>query len=490
MKTIKELELLLNKVVEFNQPNVAQYKGFLYKNSRGYYIKVIDSIEGSQLINDFVYLKDGDEVYITHALKPKLMVVSKNSWHYKLMKFVLKNNAPTPKTMQNGCPYFWLLIFSIIVLPFLFLWKASKWIILFIPRMYIKFLEFLTSTWIEKLEDHEVLNYSYGYNKAPLPCKLYVDYLRKNNYNSFDSEFFDYYMFEKCGVTKFGNKEEYLSKKRELEEKWHKWNTEESKAKQEKRAKEYEAKKILEAKRKKFLEKKAIRDAKWNARLNPIKNELNKLFKSIGNICTTIRNQFKTNPTNWKNIIKRTKQFVGGIITILLLICTYFIINTLVLLTSIVIDFLIAQWIYIAEIGVISIAGGIIYIIVIFLTGLGQNIVNKYKNGKKVWYVEPIKLLGIYVIFYPIKYIFILIAYAILWTIWMPIKFIFYNILWNLFLFPVGKWIYINIKKGVIWLFNNIVGSTGIFGQYVGSSYTDFCPGLEFQGFDDEGDEE
>jgi len=37
----EKLELLINKVVEFNQPEVCYYKGFLYKNETGYYIKVV-----------------------------------------------------------------------------------------------------------------------------------------------------------------------------------------------------------------------------------------------------------------------------------------------------------------------------------------------------------------------------------------------------------------------------------------------------------------
>jgi hypothetical protein len=32
--SVEKLELLLNKVVEFNNPDVAYYKGFLYKDAR------------------------------------------------------------------------------------------------------------------------------------------------------------------------------------------------------------------------------------------------------------------------------------------------------------------------------------------------------------------------------------------------------------------------------------------------------------------------
>ena len=110
----EKLELLLNKVVEFNKPNAVDFKGFLYKDSKGYYIKVVEAISGTDVAEkDIFYLKEGEERYVIHADKPKLMRVDKNSWHYKLTKFVLGKKVPTPETMQNGCPYFWLMLFSI-----------------------------------------------------------------------------------------------------------------------------------------------------------------------------------------------------------------------------------------------------------------------------------------------------------------------------------------------------------------------------------------
>jgi hypothetical protein len=43
--------------------------------------------------------------------------LSTNSWHYKLIKWTLGSNAPTPQNMHNLCPYFWLLVFSILIQP-------------------------------------------------------------------------------------------------------------------------------------------------------------------------------------------------------------------------------------------------------------------------------------------------------------------------------------------------------------------------------------
>ncbi len=49
--------------------------------------------------------------------------LSTRSWHYKLVKFILGSAAPTPTNMHNLCPYFWLLVFSILITP---IWGPLK----------------------------------------------------------------------------------------------------------------------------------------------------------------------------------------------------------------------------------------------------------------------------------------------------------------------------------------------------------------------------
>ena len=71
----KKLNQLLNKVVEYNEPNVTHLKGFLYKDDVGhFYIKIVE------VLNDFNYEVGGRfyfnyeknrEEFITHAEKPK-----------------------------------------------------------------------------------------------------------------------------------------------------------------------------------------------------------------------------------------------------------------------------------------------------------------------------------------------------------------------------------------------------------------------------------
>jgi hypothetical protein len=100
----EEFKSLLNKVVEFHKPDEIYVKGFLYKDDHSgeYYLKIVETILGSMSFNQKHYLKKGDEKFVKQADKPKLMRVSLKSWHYHLIKYVLRDNAPTPKTMQNG----------------------------------------------------------------------------------------------------------------------------------------------------------------------------------------------------------------------------------------------------------------------------------------------------------------------------------------------------------------------------------------------------
>jgi len=47
---------------------------------------------------------------------------------------------------------------------------------------------------------------------------------------------------------------------------------------------------------------------------------------------------------------------------------------------------------------------------------------------------------------------------------------------------PVAKLIW----KGLCALGRGLANSTGVFGEYFGASYSDYCPGIEWEGFDEE----
>jgi hypothetical protein len=462
----EKLELLLNKVVEFNQPEVAYYKGFLQKNSGGYYIKVSESIIGSFLERSNVYLKEGDEQYITKAEKPKLMRVSLKSWHYRLVKYVLKDNVPTPKTMQNGCPYFWLLIFSLLVLPIVLSWKIFITILTFLPKYYFKGLEALANNWLKNISDEQAYDIYNGYynKKIPLTAKLYF----KNKdgggyYSNLDRIMFEQFLEKNYGIIRSTNNDEYIKKREEIAEKWEEYRNkiyaERRKLSEEKYRLDSE-RRLVEMKREKLRKEKI---EKFERAMKP-------LYDGISSIFSQIRKTFTFN-LDWKNIIKRTKQIVGAIITLLILTGTFFFVEAMVHLTMIFVKFSIENWYIYAALGILALFVCIVYLFITFFTGWIQNIISKYDGGKKVWYVEPLKFIVTYVIFYPCKYIALFMWYVILTILWIPIKYFYLYIL---------KKIGIILGNGFKSLYNNVIGSTGIFGEYFDASYTDYCPGIEW----------
>lgn len=460
---IEKLELLLNKVVEFNQPDVAYYKGFLYKDSRGYYIKVVEGILGHFEINDKVRLNESDEQFIIQAEKPKLMRVSLKSWHYRLIKYVLADNAPTPKTMQNGCPYFWLLIFSLFASPFVFVVKAFWFLLLLVPRFLYWGLEKLVNSWINEVDDAQAYEYYWDNGnefKMPITAKVFFD-------KKYDGDFIDYFINEKYGLNRTSNFEEYYKKRDELKSKWEEWRGEINELREKRRAERIAKEEELYHKRLEFERKRRESEEKWEARMKPIREGWQKFLDT-----------FTFDPKNWKNLIKRTKQIVGAIITLALLVGTFYIVQGIVFVLTAFVDFSISHWHIYAFLGVLAVIISIIYVLYIFITGWVQTIVNKYHTGKKVWYIEPF----IYLLYYPIKYLVLGIAYGSYYIIAIPLKYIFYNMIWKIILVNLGKLIW----KGLTNLGHGIANSTGIFGEYFGASYSDYCPGIEWADVEEE----
>jgi len=473
----EKLKLLLNKVVEYNNPKAndgkgRHFKAFLYKNRMGeYYFKVVETlIDFSINFDDIIYLNEGDENYLIVAAKPKLMRVSKNSWHYRLLKYVLRSSAPTPKDMQNGCPYFWLLIFSVLVLPFVLIFKVLKWIVLLIPKLIFFILEQLVNSWIAGLDDEAAYelqaNGQYGKTKLPMTAKIFV-----NNHDTMGAyDLFDLYLSKKYKKLKKTDPD-YTEKREEIKTKWIAWNKEREEKRKEQRELDSKREEEIRKRRAEHVIKRKESQERWDARMKPI----NEGFANLGK---WFRNTFTVKRGRVNMIVKRTKQFMGAIVTLAVLVATYFVVNYTSLVLMVVIDGLIAGWVILLAILAIIVACGIIYLLYIVISSWGQAIVNKYKRGKKVWYIEPI----IYIIWYPVKYIAMGIAFLVAYVIWYPIKFIGYTLLFKYFLKPIGIFIG-NLFVGLI---KGIGSSSGIFGEYFGASYSDYCPGIEWTDFDEE----
>jgi hypothetical protein len=471
MKNAK-LELLLNKVVEFYQPDAKHFKGFLYRSgSEDYYIKVVDvilDIKNTMLINDVIYLKNGDEQFIIQADKPKLMRVSLKSWHYKLMKFVLGDNTPTPKNMQNGCPYFWLLVLSMLALPFVLIGHGFKGLFLGVIGIIRWSLKSLVNGWLNSLDDvvaYEIYwrgNYGGGI-KMPATAKLYF----KND----NDDFLDYFLNEKYKLTSKLSPEEYQAKKKEMSDKWNAW-TQEMKIKRDKEREEAYERSVKENERIRIqtLKREANKRA-WDARMKPIEDGLGKLFTSIANVFSSIGKAF-TLSADWKVLIRRTKQVVGAIVTLLILGLTYFLVNIIAYALIAFVDFSISHWEIYAGIVILAAIVGIGYVLYVIVGSWLQGVINRYESGKRVWYIEPL----IYLIWYPVKYIAIVIAYGALYVLWVPVKFFFYTFLWNIVIVNTGKFLWKLISS----FGKGLANSTGVFGEYFGASYSDYCPGIEW----------
>ena len=81
-------------------------------------------------------------------MKEKLISMNEHCWHYKLIKFVWNFE---PKEFKNLCPYFWLTIASLFVLPFVCIWKCVK----FVGNKILGIFSYLSSKLINWLDAQE-----------------------------------------------------------------------------------------------------------------------------------------------------------------------------------------------------------------------------------------------------------------------------------------------------------------------------------------------
>jgi len=467
----EKLELLLNKVVEYNDPKAysgkgCHFKAFLYKYPNGdYYFKVVEVMAGTDLaFNDIIPLQEGDENYLVVADKPKLMRVSRKSWHYQLMKYILKDSTPTPRDMQNGCPYFWLLVFSIIVTPFKLLYVAVKSVLLLIPKMLFWVLKQMVESWVAGLDDEAAYDMYWGGgdSKMPKTAKIF--------FNNSDDGFFEFFLSKK--YKEIGKDDpNYEEKRQEIKAKWSEWKADLDKRRAAQREETQKKNAILEAKKREHDRKHRESQERWDARMEPI----HLWFENTGD---WFKKTFTVQRGRVNQIVKRTKQFLGAILTLLILALTFVVVNYTSLLLMVIADLCIANWVVFVWLGVIAVSSGIVYLLYILISSWGQAVVNKYRRGKRVWYIEPF----IYLVWFPLKYTAIAIAFIVVKIIWEIIKFVFYTVLFRYFLKPIGLF----IAKLAVGLIKGIGSSSGIFGEYFGASYSDYCPGIEWTDFDDE----
>lgn len=454
----EKLKLLLNKVVNVNIPNGVYCRGFLTYNSQleCYSVKVIDVTSGNANVGSNITISDIEAEYVTHAEKPKLMGVKRTSLHYRLVKYVFRSSAPTPKTMQNGCPYFWLLLFSIFVVIPLMVFRAIWYMLSFIPKIFDAFLGGLADNWVNSLDDenaYELDRYAKR-NQRPLATRLYLR-------NKSEHYLMQRYVKQKYNLDCYHP--DYGKTVEQIKDKWKKWSEEVEREHAKRQDLAYRARTLQELKRDEAK-------AKWEARTQPITDGIEKIFESIENAWNNIK--------SLKTLIRRTKQVIGTIITLSALVISYFVAQILTITITWIVQMGVNYWIYLVY-GLIGLTAlGILILIVIFVGNWLQKIVNQYRQGKKIWYVEPF----VWIIWYPVRFIVLGILYGLLYVIYKPLEFLFYTFLLKLVIINLGLLIW-GFLKGLWGLF---LGSTGIFGEYFSASYSDYCPGIEWIGFDED----
>lgn len=386
--------------------------------------------------------------------KTKHIQLSTDQWHYKLIKFVFGKMTPDPTTMVNLCPYFWILIASLFLVVFITPFKLLGWLLKWIFEEIIASIERQEESrsrrWVSGLSKVEALEL---YSQA---TEGYEEYLRSR----------------------------FLRIPKRIAEKTSKWGLLDKWARSQGynasdpdyKEKLEEAFKLVREERKTLLaELDGIRSEKWKKdaekrrckedrerkieeRMDSITNIFNPSIKKVKKALT-----FKAN--DYTSIIKITKQFVGLLLTGILAVATFF----LVQLTLWFIFWLINIWYWPNIVYFLGCFGAAIVIIaaLVGLAYLIQYLSEKAKEYREdndiiIWYVRPFIYLDIGTYSFG-KFVF-----------YYPGRFIFYSFLW--------KCIVVGLIYGILKSFwNAIIKAIGIFGEYFGSSYTDYCPGIKWE---------
>jgi hypothetical protein len=351
--------------------------------------------------------------------------LSTKSWHYKLIKFILGSAAPTPWNMHNLCPYFWLLIFSMLAFPFVAPFKGLFRVFSYLLDGLASFLESsllvpIAKNWEDSLTDMDIFQLIIWEKEL----NKYYESTHKKTGGVSQTEFTESWWERKYGEKlKDVNKGEYSPKFVE----WY-----------ERMKSEHAALKIEEElRRMEALRKKEAQQEK-----------IYSFQRGLDNVAKKIGDEFRS----WKSIIKWTKRVVGLIITSIGLAATFFIVNFL----SRGLLWLVGAWSWeVFFIVIFSLIATALFIGFIFV----MDLFGKYlkAKGRKLWAVNIL------------YYLFLAIA--------LPFKWIFYNFLWKIVL--VNLW-YL-LRRGAIGFKDGFIGFLGIFGEYFGASYTDYCPGIDWE---------
>ena len=377
----------------------------------------------------------------------KMIKMKTNGWHFKVQKYVFKNvMAANPSSFKNLCPYFWMLIMALLIAPFKGVIDLLKYPFIMFGKALLKALETSVDDWFANLTDDEAYRLSTHYSY--LAPKNVQEFMDKNGGRD-NIDIFNAWCERKFG---YGSKE--LKKRKDggyLE------FLERSKKKRE----------VLRVKRIARDDARVVKKVAKKARAQRTINRFDKMAdwadKHLSNMVSAIRNFFSFKTP--EQIIRWAKRIVGLIITLIISGLLYFVINAIVFVVILIVQSwsndVAIEWVMYLGLGI-----GIIGIIIgIALTGAWINDLIE-QDKENPWFIK-VPIFIFYMIWNPLRFIGIYIFY-------IPFYFIFVT--------AIYRFIGISIIGGFFMSFWNVFSSAGnIFSQYLGSSYNDFCPGIEWE---------
>lgn len=331
--------------------------------------------------------------------KDKLISITKDDWHYKLIKFTW---GIEPSEIKSLCPYFWLTIASIFCCLPMSIYKALKW-------GWIRFEYYNKECYTRRMSKAQIFYQYLWLTNSPETSKAYgLNYFTESKEKTkvYNLNLTDFY--KKVGYSE----KEIRTFKRDYEQKV---NQEISR----KRQKE-EKEKLKEIKKEK------------------IKTKSKETVYFISNLCKRI----------FQVLLILCCYLSGSILC--LLFTTFFCWST-----------------YTSKIGNICL-GVFVSLIGLVLGFVFTSLCVKYENNWK----SNLKQLSLkeYIFVIPFMVVYIPLKIVLMYIIWGFAYYIIYRFLWSILI--VG--VVLGFKQG-------IVEFTGIFGKYLDSSYSDYCPMINWK---------
>jgi hypothetical protein len=353
------------------------------------------------------------------------VTLSTKSWHYRLIHYVLGSNAPTPDNMFNLCPYFWLMIFSMFASIFVAPVKITKQFFSWLGKMYMKYITLpAAKRWYSNLTDYNLF-------------LIFEDSVRYGSERKMNALGFDKWELRESW---FKDNKDFTPLDRDLYKEWY-----------DKYIKIFN----------KFVKEKDDRIDNRRAiivhTINFIENPINRFFDKVSEKW----NNFKTKYTTWQSIIKYTKRFTGLLITVSGLFVTFFIVQFSSLCINYLLDWIssvpASNWLEVLLV--------IIYLISIFVIAFGIGTLIQ-KITKKITEIYIDKSFG------ELNWLEKLSYYILKVLDYLIVVFI-----WTIIIRSIGKSIWVFLK----YIGRSIKSFFGIFREYFGSSYTDYCPGIDWE---------